>query len=278
MRLCRALCASLLVLSACAPSPPPTTGAVSAETFRSALLEDDYVLRLRLPPGYEDDPARRYPLVVQLDPTYAGLQEFATTAGLISQNAAPGVGRWPEAIVLGVDYPDPFTRERDYRLPNPPVPDYGGAGADLFYRALREEILPHIEARLRVDAQRRVLVGHSNGAVFTWYAALRHAPPLPTLFTGFVAADCGYDEVLFSYERLHAERTTSLPLRIYASRAAYNGAIQEITFSAFLQRLRGRAYPDLSLVSEVLETDHGGAIRPSFEHGLDHTFGAGGAP
>ena len=66
------------------------------------------------------DPAGAYPLIVQLDPTFAGLREYEHTVGLVSRRAADG--RWPEAIVLGVDYPDPWTRHRDYTPTDDPDP------------------------------------------------------------------------------------------------------------------------------------------------------------
>jgi pimeloyl-ACP methyl ester carboxylesterase len=259
------------LIAGCLPEPLPATGTQRVEPFHSEIAGDDYVLRVRLPPGYEGS-AERYPLVVQLDPTYVGLKEYETTVGFVSHYAAEG--EWPEAVVVGVDYPDPFTRERDYRIATPADPEFGGEGADRFYRVLRDEILPWTEERYRVDPARRILVGHSNGAVFAWYAALRHAPPEPPLFSGIVAADCGYDEVLFTMERWHAERSpSSLPVRLYASRAVYNGALQELLFREMIDRLRARAYPDLHVVTEELETDHGGAIFPSFERGLDVTLG-----
>jgi uncharacterized protein len=256
------------VFAGCHPEPPDTTGTVTVEPFHSTLVKDDYLLRIRLPPGYDADPMKRYPLVVQLDPTYVGLQEFKITAGLISQHAEEG--SLPEAVVVGVDYPDPFTRERDYRPVVPPDPAFGGLGADLFYRVLREEILPHVESKLRTDPALRTLVGHSNGAVFGWYAALRHTPPEPPLFSGVLAADCGFDEVMFTFERWHAERSASLPLRFYSSRAVYNGAVQDIVFDAMVQRITSRKYEGLQFASEELETDHGGAVYPSFEAGLEH--------
>jgi hypothetical protein len=64
---------------------------------------------------------------VPLDPTFVGLEQFATSAGLVSQMAAEG--RAPEAIVLGVDYRDPYTRLRDYVAPEPIDPAFGGDGA-----------------------------------------------------------------------------------------------------------------------------------------------------
>lgn len=255
-----------LALFACNEGPLPATGVQSVETFASAIMDDEYVLRIRLPPNYDAAAPARYPLIIQLDPTFVGLEQYATTVGLVSQRAAEGV--WPEAIVVGVDYHDPFLRERDYVPEEPPDPAFAGEGADRFYRVLRDEVLPYLEGEYRIDSFRRTLVGHSNGGVFAWYTTFRHAPPEPPLFSAVVAADAGLDEVMFTFERWHAARSSSLPVRLYASRAVYNGATQKITFEAMVERIRGRAYAGLELATEVLETDHGGALAPSYEAGL----------
>jgi hypothetical protein len=268
----RLLLLASVLLAACAKAPPPMTGTVSEQRFRSAIVGDDYILRVRMPPGAADA-QRRYPLVIQLDPTFAGLEEFAVTAGLVSAHAA--AGDWPEAIVVGIDYDDPYTRERDYRLPKTLTAEFSGEGADRFYRVLAEEILPHLDATLPTDPAQRTLVGHSNGGVFAWYVALRHTPAEAPLFLGIVAADCGYDEDLFTLERWHAGRSGSLPLRLYASRAVYNGAVQEIAFRAMITRVLAAGYNGLHLMAEEMETDHGGAVYPSFEHGLALTLGGG---
>jgi predicted peptidase len=265
-----ALLATLATV-ACTEEPWPTTGTRETERFHSAKVDDDYVLRLRLPPGYDPDGATKYPLVVQMDPTYAGLQELDITSGLVSQHAADG--DLPEAIVLGVDYPDPTTRERDYDVPADPDPAFESGGADRFYATLRDEILPHVEAEHAIDPMRRVLLGHSNGAVFAWYVAFRHEDGTPPLFAGIVAADNGYDQQLFTLERWHAERATDLPLRMYVTHAMYNGAAQKRGFDWMRERLEGRDYPGLELEMHELETDHKGAIWPSFEDGLAFTLG-----
>ena len=265
-------CLALALFAGCAESEPlPATGALSTEAFASTIVDDDYLLRVRLPPDY--DPEASYPLVVQLDPTFVGLEQYAITVGLISDYA--GRGEWDEAIVVGVDYPDdPGLRQRDYVHPEPANPDFSGEGADRFYSMLRDELLPHLELSYAVDPERRYLLGHSNGGLFAWYAALRHDPELgPPLFAGVVAADNGYTEELFTYERWLAERAEDLPITLFTTRATYNGPLQQITFDAMIERLEQRAYPSLVLDFEVLETDHGGAVWPSYELGLDLLLG-----
>jgi hypothetical protein len=257
----------LILLLGCADDPPPTTGSVTEQPFRSDVVDDDYLLRIRLPPE-GDGP---FPLILQLDPTFVGLEQFALSAGFVSQHAADG--DWPEAIVVGVDYPDPFTRERDYTPEEPLDPAFGNGGADAFYRVLRDEVLPHLQATLPVDPDRQILVGHSNGGVFGWYSTFRHDEGSPPLFAGVIAADAGIDEPLFTFERWHAERATDLPMYVYATHALYNGATQKVTFDALIERLQGRAYPSLQLEEAWLPTDHGGAVAPSIEGGLDWLFG-----
>jgi pimeloyl-ACP methyl ester carboxylesterase len=263
-------CAWLVLVGGCADGPLPATGELSVEAFESAVVGDTYKLRVRLPPGY--DASDHYPLIIQLDPTFAGLEQFDITVGLVSDRA--GRGEWPEAIVVGVDYDDPFLRERDYRLPDPPDPAFAGDGADRYYRMLAEELVPHLAATYAVDPARRYLLGHSNGGIFAWYAAFRHDPAVgPPLFAGVVAADNGYKEALFTYERWHHERSEDLPLTIYATHAAFNGAVQAVVFDAMIDRLKGRAYAGLRTDSAVLETDHGGAVEPSYAAGLAFLLG-----
>lgn len=262
----RAIVSSLPLALACSPPQPlDATGVLSTETLHSEAVDDPFVLRVRVPeaPG-------PHPLVLQLDPTFAGLQQFDHTVGLVSQRAASGA--WPEAIVVGVDYADPSRRFRDYTLPEPPREGFDAdEGADRFYAALRDEVMPHLRAAHDLDG-RTFLLGHSNGAVFAWYAALRHRPDAPTFVDGVVCADGGYPEALFTYERWMAEAGDDLPVAVHATRATFNGPGQQVTFDAFLERLEGRGHAGLRLHHAVYETDHGGAVVPSYDDGLDVLF------
>lgn len=263
-------CLIPLLVACDAPETWDATGTLTDETFSSNTLGEDLVLRIRIPPGASDDDA--FPVVFQLDPTFAGLRQFERTVGLVSEHAA--AGDWPEAVVVGIDTPDPWRRFELYS-PDPPLdPDFAqDIGPDAFYAALRDEVIPHVDATLPVDPDHRILQGHSQGGVFTWYAAFRHEAGTPPLFAAHVAADNGYAEELFTLERWHAERATDLPIALFTSRATVNGPGQSIVFDAMIERLEGRGYPGLELQTAVYETDHSGAVVPSYTDGLAFALG-----
>jgi enterochelin esterase-like enzyme len=262
-----------LVVAGCAGDAPlPATGTLTTAELSSPTLGDDLLLRVRTPPGVE--PEGGYPVVFVLDPTFAGDRKYDRVVGLVSARAADG--SWPEAVVIGVDYDDPSKRFRDYTPTLPLVEDFSNPdGADRFYAALRDDVLPWVDASLPVDPAARALVGHSDGASFAWYATLRPTDEAP-LFSGVVAADSGMPEWIFTMERWHAERSADLPARFYVARATDNGKFQEATYDEITRRLRSRGYPSLHIQVDAFDTDHGGVVAPAFEAGL--AFSLGGAP
>lgn len=194
------------------------------------------------------------------------------TLALVSYHSAKGT--WPEAIVVGLDSDNPNRRFQDFALPKELNPEFNDdKGPDRLYKALRDEVLPYLQKKYPIQADKQILMGHSMGGVFTWYVALRHAPPNAPLFSAYVAADAGIGKELFVLEKWHAERAKDLPVRIFATRAIYNGPAQQIPFDALIERINGRKFPGLTLKSEVLDTDHGGALVPSYEQGLAFAFG-----
>jgi len=268
-----------LSFAACAADEPPVpalTGRVERETFPSTIVNDAYLIEVRLPPSYDQLPARSYPVVFQLDGTNFG-PEFAITAGFAS--GLEGQGRISETIVVGVGYPyvDPLIsstqgRGRDY------VPvsfDGKPGGLDPFVRFLVEELLPHIDSKYRVDSSRRILSGHSLGGFVSLYTLFttyqKPAPP----FWGFIGGDPSLGEadyrLLDEETALHA-LTSSLPIPLYLEIARFDGAVQRLSFQALDERLRAH-YPDLRYASELRDTDHPGTIRPSFQNGLLHLLG-----
>jgi predicted alpha/beta superfamily hydrolase len=268
------------LIGGCATSPPSVpsiTGRVDTETLPSAIVGDSYLIEVRLPPSYDSEPNKTYPTVYQLDGTSFG-PEFKVTAGLAS--GLEREGRIGETIVVGIGYPydDPLVsttkgRGRDYVT----VFDNGQpGGATNFLRFVTDELIPHIDGKYRTDATRRVLSGHSLGGFMSLHAMLtmyQNQNPNPP-FWGFIAGDPSFFEDSFRVfdeeAALHAARQ-SLPIPLWIEIARFDGAVQQLSFQQFDKRLKAD-FPDLIYGSEVRDTDHGGAIAPSFQNGLVHIF------
>jgi hypothetical protein len=258
------------LLLGCEPGPLPSTGSRSVEAFDSVVLGERFLLRVRLPPSYELDPERSYPLLVQLDPTFAGLRQLDYTLGFLSEMERSGEA--PESIVVGLDYPEPFDRFRDYPIDDPLDPELEGEGADQLYKVLRDELLPHLDATLRARPTERYLVGHSLGGAFALYAAFRREPEGP-LFTGLLANDPTYGPSHLELEARLAEQTEEQPLRLYRAAAVDNGPVHLLAHRWITERLAGRAYRGLEFHQEVFDTSHGGIIPLGTESGLRFLFG-----
>ena len=263
-----------LVALGCDAPRPAITGTVVDETFASAIVGDEYRILVRLPPGYDTDTARRYPLVVQLDATSFGPQ-FEVMAGVASDLAARG--EIPEIIVVGVGYPyeagfgERRGRWRDYQTR---LSDGTPAGAEEFAAFLEEELLPALRVRYRTapDAG-TALSGHSLGGFFALVELYRGGEGDPPAFDRILAGDpsLGEDDFLLADLDAALAPDTRLPARVYLSAARYDGAVQRLYFDIVREALAAR--PEVILRAEVLETDHGGAIERSFQAGLLHAFG-----
>jgi predicted alpha/beta superfamily hydrolase len=151
--------------------------------FKSALLAADRDLVVYVPPGYERDAARRYPVLYLQD----GQNLFdAATAFVPGQywrvndtaDALIEAGVIEPLIIVGVYNTGPrriveYTPTRDRR-------QRAGGHADLYGRLLVEELKPFVDREYRTltDAPHTGLGGSSLGALASLYIGLRY----PTIF------------------------------------------------------------------------------------------------
>lgn len=263
----------------CGSDIPAITGQVIQEDVSSKQVGDTYRVLVRLPPGYSSEPTRRYPVSFQLDATSFGPQ-FDIAAGHASNLAAQGT--IPETIIVGIGYPydDPLLggkmgRSRDYVT----VLDNGQPGGiDRFLLFVRQELIPYIDGKYRTDPSARALSGHSLGGFVSLYTMLTTARESSPPFGRFIACDPGSpqkdtDRIYVEDGKLSAS-TKSLPFLLHYQIARYDGAVQTLTFQETSARLSAH-YPDLKLITEVTDTDHGGIISPCILRGLVSAFGGG---
>jgi predicted alpha/beta superfamily hydrolase len=173
----------ITVREAIAKDQAPTPRLHKHEDFVSRLVEEHHDLVVYLPPMYEAEGERRFPVLYMqdgqnlFDPetsfikgNYWRLGETADAlveAGAIEPLIIVGIYNW------GVRRIDQYTPVEDTRL--------GGGHADAYGRMLVEELKPFIDAQYRTlpGAEHCGMGGSSLGGLVTLYLGLRY----PTVFS-----------------------------------------------------------------------------------------------
>ena len=162
---------------ASAPRAPTAGPGVHVLAQRLAMpgLGRERTLRLYLPPSYESNPARRYPVLYMHDAqnlfddatSFAGewgvdetLDDFARTRGF-------------EAIVVGIDHGD---AERTHELSPWTNPKYGPAQGEQYMAFVVDTVKPWIDAHYRTQPGREstAILGSSMGGLISHYAIQRY--------------------------------------------------------------------------------------------------------
>jgi predicted alpha/beta superfamily hydrolase len=153
------------------------------EDFVSRLLEDHHDLVVYVPPMYEADGERRFPVLYMqdgqnlFDPETSFIQGNYWRMGETADALAEARAIEPLIIVgiynAGVKRVDEYTPVEDKRL--------GGGQADAYGRMLVEELKPFIDAHYRTlpGPEHCGMGGSSLGGLVTLYLGLRY----PTVFS-----------------------------------------------------------------------------------------------
>lgn len=153
---------------------------VEQHTMQSSALGEQRGFLVHLPESYSTATGARYPVIYVLDGSSQDIHT-AESAALLAR-----IGLMPEVIVVGIPNTSGEGRQRDYTPPDmrqdtdPGNPATGGA--DRFLAFIRDELIPHVEARYRT-APGRMLAGHSRGGLFVTYAFISE----PGLFDAYMA-------------------------------------------------------------------------------------------
>jgi predicted alpha/beta superfamily hydrolase len=169
-----------------APAAASPTAIQFGQTFRlsSAVLGEERLLNVYLPPGYEPTDgaaATRYPVLYALD---GGMEEdFPHITGVLDVSIRNEVIR--PLIVVGIQNTE---RRRDLvsatAIPKEQQIAPHAGGTDRFRRFLREELQPEIARRYRVSDDTAV-VGESFAGLFVLETLLQD----PDLFDTYIAID-----------------------------------------------------------------------------------------
>lgn len=279
----RFLFIAVLASGCFAPERLPVTGRVERTELRASAVDETYALFVRLPPQYETEPERRFPLIVQLDANLPMFEEFEVMAGQLSKLEREG--RAEPSVVVGVGYATgnqaQVARFRDYGLPITNT-DFAArwdgwvprGDCERFHAFLRDELAPHLDTTLRLNGA-RALSGHSMGGLFTLYA-LSQEPEAP-LFTGFLAASPSLfwdDGQLLT--RWKEVKDPSRRRLLFMSAGKLEGPEMNGFFDELGERLDASGFQRLEYeVAPLPNVDHVGAVAPAFRQGVEFLFAHG---
>ena len=134
------------------------TGWNEPQQITSKVLDQTLGYRVMLPPDYDTNPKRHYPLLLLLDGQRYG-DVVASNARFLAE-----VGEIPQHIIVAVDSGN---RMRDFTPTD--SPDWeGDGGGEFFLNFLSRELLPTIERDFRIERP-HIIWGHSLAGLFVFY-------------------------------------------------------------------------------------------------------------
>lgn len=125
-----------------------------------------------LPPSYDEQPSRRYPVLYVLDGQSLWSHSpdpFGNWALEQTMASLYDLGAVEELIVVGID-----TSEHRLSLLGPvPDPNYGGGEGEDFLDLVTSAVVPHVDAEFRTIGGRAAtgILGSSMGGLFAFFAA-----------------------------------------------------------------------------------------------------------
>jgi uncharacterized protein len=279
---CIGLC---LVTAGCANhtvSPPPPAKTPAPENcvgerfvLHSEILKEDRPYLVYLPPSYNNRKflPQKYPVLYLLDgdshlPWASGVAYFMSAG--INWNY-----QIPELIIVAVPNTD---RNRDLTpthsakdINGKAGPSASGGGADNFLNFLKEELIPHVEAKHRIQPY-RVLVGHSLGGLL----ALHALQSRPQLFQAYVAMDPSiwWDDHVLT-RRAEAVKTNAFCGSVYICMSDGNPvpAPWEIAIHDLVESLRKKSPPGFRASLEYFgKENHVSLPLLGLYHGLNFVF------
>ncbi len=185
----RGLSFAILLCSFLGLAPSPRAGAVTPEplamgetfTLDSKVLKETRRINVYLPPGYDRQPNREFPVLYMPDGGMA--EDFLHIAGLVQISTINGTMR--PFVLVGIenterrrDLSGPTSVEKDKEI----APRVGGSAA--FRRFLRDELMPAIRATYRTTTE-TAIVGESLAGLFVVETLLLE----PSLFDTYIAID-----------------------------------------------------------------------------------------
>lgn len=190
----------------------PVEAQKTVEVFPSKRLKTDREITIGLPPSYQSNPTKKYPLLVLLDGDYL----FDPFQGALAYGAY-----WddlPEVIIIGISQNKNNERYDDCAVDaTTGLPSESG---EKFFEFLGLELVPWIEKNFRV-APFKIIAGHDTTAGFLNFYLYKDQP----LFDAYISMS---PELAMGMEEQLPERFSLITKPIYYYHSTADGDVKKM--------------------------------------------------
>lgn len=246
-----------------APQPTPFAIENSAVIpIRAQASRRDYEIFVKTPPGYDkpQNAGRRYPVIYLTDGPYT----FQVASGISRVPFSQGL--FDEFVIVGLSWakgdPPADSRRRDLTPWRDPQIKGETGGGPAHFAFLKDEVMPLVEGRYRIDPGDRTLAGQSYGGVFGLWV-LFHAPEtfqhyiLTSSSIWLAGKQALKDEATYaaSHKDLRASVYLAVGSREHPGAGGCPGCERDMVAdqARLATALKSRGYPGLRLRADVVE-------------------------
>ncbi|MEI8073194.1 MAG: alpha/beta hydrolase-fold protein [Bacteroidota bacterium] len=133
------------------------------DEIQSSELSEKRILNIYLPEGYDQNDAKKYPVIYLLDGSAD--EDFIHIVGLVQFNSFEWINQVPKSIVVGIATVD---RRRDFTFPTSikeDVTKYPTTGhSNRFIAFIEKDLQPYIDAKFKTNTD-KTIIGQSLGGL-----------------------------------------------------------------------------------------------------------------
>jgi predicted alpha/beta superfamily hydrolase len=247
--------------------------------LHSEIIEEDFEIHISFPVDYLRSDTT-YPVLFCTDAN----RNFGIITDIVNILSFPS-NEIPKVLVVGIGYPLKgledcgAKRNRDFTPTSDSDHDkkwkeqlsamsgrndlvVTSGGAAMFFNFIRDELIPFIESKYRVDSQDRALMGYSHGGLFTLFA-LFHSPGIFQRYFAGSPSIWWNDRIIFKYEDEYAAAHKDLPAKLFLSAGRLEGEPMLENLNKISERLRSRNYPNLELETNIFDNETHASCYPA---------------
>lgn len=222
-------------------------------TLFSESLNEERVINVYLPNGYDVTADKKYPVIYLLDGSSD--EDFIHIAGLVQFGSFSWINMIPETIVIGIANID---RKRDFTYPSNNERDQTEfpttGGAEKFIDFIQNELFQLVEAEYQVRKERTIIGQSLGGLLATEFLFMK-----PQLFDHYiiVSPSLWWDNEALLTKNLDPKLA---PKSIYVA-VGKEGEVMERVAKELHTKLKNMELPNTKLFYKFLdEQDHGDAL------------------